>query len=264
MTSAHDNRTTAAQPNLADLMARYLRRQTDAQAAGFAAVAGGDVEAYEAVPVHAVDPREAWDEATAVPAAFGGKAATAGKPAAEWPQLVAGQESHVALPMAAGNYPQLVRDLAPLFHADKLSDLLKSPGPAMTVPGLVEWAEKVVRSGEFPKVLLAVGALRLARQFDAAERLLRDLAGAVPAEWKDAVANEEAALLWQRGDCKEAARRWKALPESTPVLFNRGLAALFLYDRADARAALWKAVQRLPESSGWHHLGRLYLALAES
>jgi len=47
-----------------------------------------------------------------------------------------------------------------------------------------------------------------------------------------------------------------------PVLFNRGMAALFLDRPAEARADLRKATERLPESSGWHHLGRLYLALA--
>jgi tetratricopeptide (TPR) repeat protein len=76
------------------------------------------------------------------------------------------------------------------------------------------------------------------------------------------VANEEAALLWQRGEHAEAARRWGQMPDSVPVLFNRGMAALFLGRPADARAALRQAVERLPEASGWHHLGRLYLALA--
>jgi len=54
------------------------------------------------------------------------------------------------------------------------------------------------------------------------------------------------------------------LPDSVPILFNRGMAALFLDRPADARAALRTAVEKIPESSGWHHLGRLYLALAES
>ena len=48
------------------------------------------------------------------------------------------------------------------------------------------------------------------------------------------------------------------------MLFNRGMAALFAGDNAAAREALRKAVAKLPESSGWHHLGRLYLALAEA
>jgi hypothetical protein len=47
------------------------------------------------------------------------------------------------------------------------------------------------------------------------------------------------------------------------VLFNRGMAALFLGQPAKARNWLARAADQLPETSGWHHLGRLYLALAE-
>jgi hypothetical protein len=262
MTPASDDRPNAAQPPLAELMARYLGRQTAAHMAGLAAVETGEVEPYEAVPVQSVDPRQAWDEATAVLKYFGDAAAKSGKAIADWPQLVAAQEPVTALPMAAGNYPQLVRDLAPLFHAAKMSDLVKEPAAVADVAGLVESAQTAARSGEFPKVLVAVGVLRLARQFAAAERLLKSVNP--PAAWRDAWANEDAALLWQSGRRDEGARRWQGLPDKVPILFNRGMAALFFDRPADARAALRAAVDKIPESSGWHHLGRLYLALAES
>jgi len=262
MSSAPDDRPIAAQPPLADLMARYLDRQTAAHAAGLAAREAGDVEPYEAVPVQAVDPRQAWDEANAVAKYFGDASGNVGKPIAEWPQMVAAQESLTALPMASANYPQLVRDLAPLFHAAKMSDLIREPITAPETAVLVESAEASVRTGEFPRALIGVGVLRVAGQFAAAERLLKSLNP--PAAWRDAWANEEAALLWHSGRRDEAARRWQALPDSVPILFNRGMAALFLDRPADARAALRTAVEKIPESSGWHHLGRLYLALAES
>ena len=54
------------------------------------------------------------------------------------------------------------------------------------------------------------------------------------------------------------------MPANTPVLFNRGMAALFSDRPQEARTALTEAVARLPEAGAWHHLGRLYLALAES
>jgi tetratricopeptide (TPR) repeat protein len=111
--------------------------------------------------------------------------------------------------------------------------------------------------------LLAVGALRLARQFEQAEELLRQCRDEAPAEWQAAVANEEAALAWHRGRAEEAVALWRAQPESVPVLFNRGMAALFLGDSAEARSCLSRAVAGLPEESPWYHLGRLYLALAE-
>jgi hypothetical protein len=262
MTPAPDDRQTAAQPPLADLMARYLGRQTAAHLAGLAAVEAGEVEPYEAVPVQAVDPRQAWDEATAALKYVGDAGAKPGKAIAEWPQLVAAQDSLTALPMAAGNYPQLVRELAPLFHAAKMSDLVHEPTAAPEIAGLVESAEASARSGDISRVLVAVGVLRLAQQLQNAERLLKSVNP--PAAWRDAWTNEEAALLWQSGRRDEAARRWQALPDTVPILFNRGMAALFLDRPADARAALRAAVEKIPESSGWHHLGRLYLALAES
>jgi len=262
MSPAPDDRPNAAQPPLADLMARYLSRKTAAHAAGLAAIDAGEVEPYEAVPVQAVDPRQAWDEANAALKSFGEPGAKVGKAIAEWPQLVAAQESYTALPMAAGNFPQLVRDLAPLFHASMMSDLVKEPAVAPQIAGLIESAEAAARSGEYPRALVAVGVLRLARQFAAAERLLKSVTP--PVAWRDAWANEEAALLWQSGRRDEAARRWQGLPDSVPILFNRGMAALFLDRPADARSALRTAVEKIPESSGWHHLGRLYLALAES
>ena len=81
---------------------------------------------------------------------------------------------------------------------------------------------------------------------------------------KAAWGNEQAALLWHRGRHGEAIKRWQSLPETAPVLFNRGMAALFAGDKSAARRDLTAAVAVIPESSGWHHLGRLYLALAQS
>ena len=106
----------------------------------------------------------------------------------------------------------------------------------------------------------ALGTLRLARQFEAADAFIAAHASQIPAGWKPAWDNEVAALMWQRGRHGEAARLWAALPESVPVLFNRGMAALFQDRPGEARTSLKSAVAGLPESSAWHHLGRLYLA----
>ena len=109
---------------------------------------------------------------------------------------------------------------------------------------------------------MAAGVLRVAGQFDAAADLLR---GWRPSsEWRAVHANEEAALAWHRGQAKEAAALWQNQPDSVPVLFNRGMAALFLGDAATAQAALTAATAALPETGAWHHLGRLYLALADA
>lgn len=53
------------------------------------------------------------------------------------------------------------------------------------------------------------------------------------------------------------------MPDAPAVLFNRGMARLFLGRVAEARESLQKAVDAIPETSGWHTLARLYLAVAE-
>ncbi len=40
------------------------------------------------------------------------------------------------------------------------------------------------------------------------------------------------------------------------------MAALFLGDAATAREALSRAAADLPETAAWHHLARLYIAMA--
>lgn len=175
--------------------------------------------------------------------------------------LVASQEPVVALAFAVGNFPQMVRHVQPLLHAHKLSEMRPAaPGRAIPVPSLLPWANEQTT---YPAILLALGALRLARQFAEAEKLLAKHSPRVPAEWKAALANEEAALAWHAGKADEALQLWKAQADSVPVLFNRGMALLFIDKRADAAKALTEAIRQLPEESAWHHLAQLYLALAQ-
>jgi tetratricopeptide (TPR) repeat protein len=133
------------------------------------------------------------------------------------------------------------------------------PVRPLSAPGLADCA---ARAQGYPQALVAVGVLRLARRFDEAGRLLAR--SDTPAEWRDLHANEEAALAWHAGRAEEALALWQAQEPAVPVLFNRGMAALFLGQAAAARPALAQAVEALPETSPWHHLGHLYLALASS
>lgn len=257
-----ERRATEGQPSLEELTARFMNRKLHAAASGLAGAPANDVEPYEAVPVQAVDPRQAWDEAIVAIAAFGATAAEIGKPIADWPQLVAAQPSVSALPLAAANFPQMVRDLSPIFRSERLIDLLSPSTTAVEPAGFENWASSKEQTAAFPRKLLSVGVLRLARMFDAANRALSDLKACAPGHWRSAIANEEAATLWQRGECEAAANVWQSLPECVPALFNRGMSHLFLGRSECARNDLRQAVAQLPESSGWHHLGRLYLALA--
>lgn len=262
MTRATDSSDTPVQPSVADLFAGYLRRQTEAHADGLAPVEmTGDVVPHEAAPVQTVEPRVAWTEALAALRFLNpGNDLGYEKAAPEWPQLVAAQEPAAALAFAAGNYPQLVRHVRPLMAATDLTALRPTSDRPTTVAALAAWANA---QKKFPRVLIALGALRLARQFEQAEALLSAARGSVPEAYREAFANEEAALLWHRGQAEAAATKWAEQPESVPVLFNRGMAALFLGRPTEARTWLTRAAELLPETSPWHHLAGLYLALAQ-
>ncbi len=253
------------QPALSDLLTGYLQQQIGRQAAGLtAAESPSEVVLFEATPVQSVDAGLAWDEAVAVAHYFQpeNEVPTWLVPP-DWAAIVSAQEPAAALSFSFGNYPQLVRNLHALFHASDMPALLPTGAASPSSPPLRDWAAASVGKGSFPQLLLAVGVLRLARQFDAASELLnRHRATAAPA-WQAAWANEEAAIAWHRGQAQEAATLWQKQAPSIPVLFNRGMSTLFLGKPKEARPVLTEAVDQLSEKDGWHHLGRLYLALAE-
>jgi tetratricopeptide (TPR) repeat protein len=244
--------------SLAELFRNYLRRQVDAETRW-----PSPREPQSAVLPHdpgqllPTDPALAWESAVAVLTHLASGSLPSAPPA--WTALLRkkDQESTAALAFCLGNFPQLVRDRHPLLGGD-LAALGTAPVPSAPTPGLVEWA----RGARGVQALLAAGVLRLDGQLDEANALLgsADMAAPLQALW----ANEAAALLWHRGRGDEALASWQGQPASVPVLFNRGMAALFLGRIPDARAALTEVVGQLPETSAWHHLGQLYLALAAS
>ena len=254
-----------SQPKLSDLMTRYLNQQTSAQSAGLAAFAlSGEVVPFEAGPVQPVDPRPAWEEALAVAPFFvSGIKTRSWQAPPDWPQLVSSQEPAVALAFCVGNYPQLMRDFHVIMNKGNLSKLRPTAGKPMTLPALMDWTKQVADKKQFPQLLVALGALRLAKQYDRAAGIVKEHQQAVPAEWRAAWANEEAALAWHSGRADEALKLWQKQEASVPVLFNRGMASLFLGKTSEARASLTAAVVQLPEAGAWHHLCRLYLALAQ-
>jgi len=250
------------QPRLADLLARYLEQQAEAHRVG-AAVPDAEVTPYEAGPVQPVDAKLAWDEAQ-VALSFYAAQKVDGVVLPHWPALVASHEPVVALAFAAGNFPQLVRNFHLLVTGTAdLASHRPNPGRPAEVPLLLDFADDVTRKRDFPRALLALGGLRLARQFEAAERFAQALDAVVPAEWRAGWDNERAALPWHAGHVEEARQRWQALEPTAPVLFNRGLAELFVGRPGAARVPLEEAIVQLPAGSAWQHLGRLYLTLAQ-
>ncbi len=258
MTQAPQPSDRPATRPLAELMTRYLQRQADAQAQGLGFPEPSDeVTPYDAVPVQPVDPALAFRETLEVCRFFPGIAPGRMSAPPDWPTLVTAHEPEISVPFCLGNFPQLVRNLHPLL-AGRLTAVRVNVGRPLAVPALLEWAEK---TREPQAQLLAAGALRLARHFDQAGNLL---ARVTAPEWQVFRANEEAALAWHRGQAEAASKMLQAQEASIPVLFNRGMAALVLEQTAAAQEALQQAVARLPETSSWHHLARLYLTLADA
>jgi hypothetical protein len=247
------------QPGLADLLERYLQ-----QAASSPVLGGtpGEVVPFDAVPARPVDARLAWDGAVAVvPFLNPGFAVKTWKMPEDWPTLIASQDSTPAVAFCVGNFPQLVQSLQPLVAATDMSSLRPTGVAAPPVTTALDLSGLPRQS--FPQVLESLSLLRLAGRFDEAAHLTQTYRKDVPTAWQAAWANEEAALAWHRGRADQARQLWQAQPDSPPVLFNRGMAALFCNEAAEARSTLAEAVAALPDADSWHHLGRLYLALAQ-
>jgi tetratricopeptide (TPR) repeat protein len=244
-------------PALGELFARYLDDQRAAHTMGLGfPESTGEVVPHEAAPVQPVDPALAWTDAVAAAGCFAKTTEESLPTPPEWPTLVGSQEPAFDLTFSLGNFPQLVRNLHPLLVGADLNELRTGPSRVAPPAGLVSWAKGAEKP---PQALLAAGILRLIGQLDDAAAILKR---PVAAEWKAMHANEQAALAWRASRGEEAAASWAKQPDSVPVFFNRGMAALFLGRAADARTNLKRAVEGLPETSAWYHLAALYLALA--
>lgn len=249
MTRPNSNPT--AQPTIEALMVRFLASRSDAASA---AVETGEseVEPHEVAAGFRVDPRAAWLDATAQ-ITLGGNAPPPAVPLPnEWASLVAQPAAAFAVPMAAGHFPQRVKDLQPLLAKFNPAELRPS-GSQSALPGFASLRNWLAKNGSAnPRV--AAGIARTLGDFDTAEKLLAGQTG---------TDNDRAATLWQQGKCTEALAAWEATQETPAVLFNRGMARLFMGQIAEARPLLQKAIDAIPEASGWHALARLYLAVAE-
>jgi tetratricopeptide (TPR) repeat protein len=239
-----------AQPTIDSLMVRFLANRSDAAAA---AVETGEseVEPHEVAAGFRVDPRAAWLDATAQLTTGGNAPAPAGPLPNEWAALVAQPAAAFAVPMAAGHFPQRVKDLQPLLAKVRAAEL-RPTGTQAPLPKFAALRNWLAKNGP-ANPAVAAGIARTLGDFDTADALL-SAAG---------TASDRAATLWARGQCADALAAWDAAPESPAVLFNRGMARLFLGRAAEAREPLQKATDAIPETSGWNALARLYLALAE-
>lgn len=254
------------QPSLQDLMVHFLATRSDASAGAVESVAEGEVEPFEVAAGFRVDPRAAWTDAVAA-INPGGNApgSPVGPLPTEWAALVSQPAAAFAVAMAAGNFPQRVKDLQPLLAKFDPAELRPSGGltPSSGLSGLRTWIARETKKRQPASTLLAAGVARSVGEFDWAGEILADAEPLCTGELRSAWENERAALLWQRGECDAALAAWDAMADTPATLFNRGMANLFLGKLDTAKGLLTKAVAALPESSGWHALARLYLAVAE-
>jgi hypothetical protein len=260
--------TPSGQPTLEDLMVGFLASRSDAATA--AVEPAGEVEPYEVAAGFRVDPRAAWTDAVAALAAarpaHNPGVHTPGSPLpTEWAGLVAQPAAAFAVPCAAGGFPQRVKDLQPMLARFAPAELRPTGNsyPAPGLSGLRAWVVKQAKAKEPAVVVLAAGVARSMGELDWADELLKSVEPAAGDALRPVWENERAALLWDRGRCDEALAAWDALAETPAVLFNRGMARLFLGKTAEARAALAKAVDAFSEDSGWNALARLYQTLSE-
>lgn len=233
---------TRRQPTIAELTDRLMQTRT---AEGDAADAGTEVELHEVLTGYRTDPRTAFNDAVLAIKLLGGTAQTALPP--EWAAFVQLETSVVALPMAAGVFPQRVRDLT--VFLDSTPNALR-PTPTQAAQGFTSARNWVAKN---ESNWLAHGVARTLGD-EVAEPVGSDVLAR----------NEFAADLWLAGRCEEAVAVWLELPANPVVVFNRGMGLLFTGRATEAVPHLKVAAEQLPDVSGWSHLARLYLSLATS
>ena len=230
-------------PTLAELTARFLAQPP---------VDGpveGDVTPHEVAGGFRATATELWREASvalnAAPAACPG----------DWASFAAADLAVGSVPCAAGLFPQRVRNLA---DVSKLAC-----DAAQAVEGfstLKAWAKKAAAGSDCNAALVASGLLASlgdTASASAALDLARQIGGETANYW-----NQRGAVAWLAGDADGAASAWANAGDGAAATFNLGLVALVAGRQREARAAFLDAAGRVPASSGWGHLARLYAALA--
>ena len=232
-----------APPSIAELTDRMLKTQVEPLDA-----AEPEVEPYEVLNGFRTDARTAYVDAVAALKLLGETAVPTALPP-EWAGYVQNMGPAVAVPLAAGRFPQQVRDLAAVLDPDA-KHTPSRPAEAVGFNSLRSWVKKQTEG---------TGAGRMAAGI---ARGLGDDA-TIPVGHDAVSANERAAALWTVGDTSPAVKLWLAMPDSPVAWFNRGMSLLFTDRAEEAVTHLKKAVSSLPETSGWQHLAELYLAVAQ-
>ena len=233
------------QPSLAELTGRTMvARANRVEFVDSAA----DVEPHEVLAGIRVDSQVAWADAQLAPRLLG-LSVSLKSPPSEWAAFADWNPGRLGIPMAAGQFPQRLREIAGLFAANL----------------------------EEPKSVKPVGFASMkawiAQQRDTSDAGTRSLAEGISREFADAPVsrigtsaaerNEQAADLWFAGKREAALTVWQSMAENPVVSFNIGMALLMLGRAELATPHLRLAEATLPTTSGWQNLAALYLTVAQ-
>ena len=232
------------QPSLAELTSRALIARSNQVHSDELA---GDVEPHEILAAIRVDAQAAWIDSQLALQLLGSTVSLK-TPPTDWATFVDTSTGRLGIPMAAGQFPQRLREVAGLF-AENLVESTKSKPSGIT--GLKNWVGRTQISKNLSEQLLAGGI-----GHELGEAVL-PISGNSAAE-----TNEQAARLWIDGQRETALKVWQTLPDSPVASFNVGMAFLMLNRAPTAIVHLQAAVATLPADSGWQQLAALYLAVA--
>lgn len=248
-------------PSLASLMSRFLAARV-ADPSGSVDTCPA-VEPHEAPSGFRTDTRTTWTEAL-VAVHLGTNAAASPTPTpAAWAGISRQLPSRFAVPLCVGNYPQMLGEVSRLFTETDLPSLARPDG-TVRAGDPFKLADRARTGSTELSVLLAAGGARLAGQFAEAEVILADSAPSAGEVWSAVWENERTTLLWEQGRFREAIAAWSRLSDGPVKWFNLGMAYLFNGEPAVARGLVTQAATALPETSGWNHLARLYIALCDT
>jgi hypothetical protein len=224
-------------PTVADLMERFLARSAPHARTAFSAEG---VEPYDLGATLPTDPVLAWHGA-------GGSGALP----PDWSEWVQRSPSVLALPWSAGHFPQQVRAWTQLTGANWLTRT-----PLVELPSeLARWVQTQLATPGTPVSALAAGLWRQAGHAAAVAEWWHTHRTHFAADYAHELA---AAQLAVDGDWRRAAQAWGRLPDSGPVCFNRGVAAVVLGDLPAAHAQLTNALAYAAAGQPWHHLAQVY------
>jgi hypothetical protein len=256
MTQPGTHTRPTSQPSLDALMTRFLA----ARAGGPAPASdSGEVVPHEVAGGFRPTANLTWEEALAVFRLFDVEAENLTCPA-DWAAFAALESRAVAVPLAAGLFPQRVRQVPALTDEPATEPTTTVAGFA----GLRGWLLKALRSQSATTLLVAAGVAAGLGDWAEADEALQRAEPLCTGPWRAVWLNQRAAHDWLRGRRAEAVAAWAQLDADKVIAFNHGMANLFAGRPVEAETALKQAAKVLPDSSGWCHLAKLYRSLTHA